>query len=146
MLDVVWDWTIPVNIDSLSKKVVFEYSELESDIAAIISPSKGFYRISVNSFLGEHARNFSKAYVLAYLIKNNVNSVFNINKSDFIYEENNLSNKKEIQELALKLLMPDDALNYFIVVKGINNVSDLSKVFSVSEYAVYYRTKSFYKF
>lgn len=143
-----WDWCLPVKVDVISKALSVNLLKLptgEDQYVNLSGISKlddtGCRVIYYNSSESLNRQRFAIAHGLGHHMLGHINS-----KADCFREGSSTFNSenKDVQELhanhfAVRILMPMDAIKTLLFVKGIANISELAKRFSVSEAAMHYR-------
>ncbi len=145
-----WDWYLPVKIEDIANALSINLLKLPKDVH-----SQG--DISGMSTLGDNGdcvvyyndneslnrQRFAIAHGVGHHMLGHI-----VSKSTCLIENGctfNSKNKDEREasanQFAIQLLMPTDAVKTLLFAKGISDIGELAKRFSVSEAAMYYRLK-----
>ena len=150
ILDNYWDWTLPVNIESIAQKLNINVLTLNpfapehngvSGLAEIKDNGKFIYS---NSFDSERRKRFTLAHELGHHMLGHVtpsNPMFRDNVNSFSSSSNSWL-ETQANEFAAEMLMPYVAIDFLRNNQGISNIAKLADIFNVSEAAMYYRLKN----
>ena len=150
VLDKYWDSTAPVDPVAIANKVgikVYTSSNMPKELSGVIQKDKqsNQLRIIVNGSLNEHQRRFTMAYELGhYFNTEEFDGQIDDSTDILIYNrDNNSSQRKfEVFKFAVELLMPKEAVYYFLFKKKYFTIKQLVEVFNVSEMAIVNRLKN----
>ena len=92
----------------------------------------------------ENRQRFTIAHELAHLLLGHLNDNQRLYRDFTDNFKNTTYNPKEVEanQMAAKILMPEDKLDFLIYKKGITSIKELAKIMRVSEAAMLYRLKN----
>ena len=129
-----WAYEVPVDISRYLKKldIYINSKSLEEGVYAFIEDNQ----IIINSNISLiKVRRYIIAHSIYYILHNYKNK--EVNKQDCFWERGILENNL----FAIKLLVPEKAVDYFLMKKNVTSIKELSEIFLVSEIAIKYRLK-----
>lgn len=133
LIDNLWDWQTPVKPDLFYQSdFSIEFNDNLDSYCVIHKKDRQFHFIINNTMEQQNIR-FFICYCLAYYYGNLlVNKKESVAYGEFSYD-NASFNKRFAMNFSFDLLIPKEAVNYFVFVKGISDISTLAKEFNVSE-------------
>lgn len=146
VLDRFWDFTVPVDLEGIAARAGFEvqYDTNMANVSGCCEVVNGKGLIVINANEPEVRRRFTLAHELAHLFLGHAD-----NGKQFRDDPNTFANPYafNIQEvdanrLGAEILMPSDAINHYIVSKGMTSILDLALAFKVSKVAMEIRLKN----
>ena len=151
ILESHWNWVLPVDIRAIAGSLgilVQNITHFDSNydglsgIAEIDQHGRRIIRSNVEE--SEQRQRFTLAHEIGHHVLGHVTSERHPcrdNSSNFNSTVNS-SQEQDANNFAAQLLMPEEAIKILILRKGISDVEKLSKEFSVSGSAMYYRLKN----
>lgn len=133
LIENLWDWQTPVKPDLFYNSDFSINFNNNLNAYCVIGEKNGRYHFTIDSTMNDHNTRFFIFYCLAYYYgKLFVNHNELVNYGDFSYDQAGF-NKRFAMNFAFDLLIPKEAINYFVFAKGISDISSLAKEFNVSE-------------
>lgn len=135
-----WDWKIPVNLVLGAPENIHFFERDSADFVGEIMPVESGFEVYVSSTEKLMVKRFTMAFMLAWIASdNNIGERIQIDRSMFL----GTADKKylDLQKCAMRYLMPNQALDFYILKKGVTNIDELSDIFGVSSAAMYARLK-----
>jgi Zn-dependent peptidase ImmA (M78 family) len=141
ILDKHWDRSIPVDVVRLARRVganVIEDMSLESSGYFSVPDGNPVIRYNANE---PHVRQrFTIAHELGHFLLSHGNSFRDGSEQ---YSSTNYDIKEvQANQFAAEVLMPESAVKFFIMEKGLSNIDDLARSFNVSQAAMMFRLKN----
>ncbi|MFZ3466406.1 ImmA/IrrE family metallo-endopeptidase [Vibrio harveyi] len=150
ILDTYWNWQLPVQVEDIARHLGIYISELDSTNPEH-SGLSGLAEIKNNSRYAYFNRNECKVrqrFTLAHEVGHHMLDHVTPEKPrhrDDLGAFSGYSNdweEREANAFAAELLMPQVAIEYMLIQKGISDISQLARDFDVSESAMHYRLKN----
>ena len=149
LLDLYWDYKIPVNLDKLVKNMglhvrYVEYIEGDSPeykLTGRIDQINGLIVCSINSTQSNLIQRFTLAHLIGHYICNhgfgfkcNLKS-FDVIDSKNLDMFNSIIDPRNIEanKVAIQILMPEVAVNHLIQKENITDIAELTRWFEVSQ-------------
>lgn len=133
IIEKYWDWQVPV------KEYLFFNSNfslhLNNDIDCYCSIEliDQKYIFNIDNKMTEHNKRFFIFYCFAYYYSKLIpNHNERVEYGDFSYENAGF-NKRFSMNFAFDIMIPKDAINYFLFKKKMKSITDLALAFNVSE-------------
>lgn len=139
LLDLYWDGNLPVNTEAMANAIGIQVIADDVILAcAMISVEKNKIVIRLKSAIVHPQRSYVIAHQVGHYVLGHLNNPdkscrdelgnFRINVASLV--------EKEANQFALSLLIPEKTLRYAISHKGYCVLTNLSKLFAVSEVAM----------
>jgi Zn-dependent peptidase ImmA (M78 family) len=141
-----WNFTVPVDLDGMAARAGFEVT-YSYDTSMVCSGScevvDGRGLITINGNESRVRQRFTLAHELAHLFLGHANGGKKFRDDPKIFTNPYAESMQEVDanRLGAALLMPADAIEHFIVKRGMTSVQDLAKTFEVSRVAMEIRLK-----
>ncbi len=147
ILDNHWDGNIPVDLEGIAARLNIQLKqETDGNISGSASID-GFNRpvATFNPWESHVRQRFTIAHELGHILLGHVTA------DNTRYRADNSSNfslgefdplEVQANDFAAKLLMPLDAIEYYVYKSELTSIADLAREFNVSEAAMYFRLKN----
>lgn len=147
ILDDYWDRRLPVNVDMIAAqmgmKVIatgpFDPNPRNRSLSGYAEIQNGQPVVAFNPTEAPYRGRFTIAHEMGHHALGHTQGGICCRDSEAQISDHK---EKAANQFAAELLMPQEAINYYVMNLGISNVLQLSNIFNVSESAMYYRLKN----
>ncbi|MGT4068057.1 UNVERIFIED_CONTAM: ImmA/IrrE family metallo-endopeptidase [Aeromonas hydrophila] len=148
LLDAYWDRRLPVDVNAISARLGFKMvstgpfdpnpeNHSLSGYAAI--NNSGERIVAYNPMEPHYRARFTIAHEIGHHYLGHTQFGHCYRDSNATYQDNI---EAQANEFAAQLLMPEEAVNFYVRQQGVLNITQLSNIFNVSESAMYFRLKN----